>query len=418
MTTAQILYGVRNGELVHVDEVKSGLACACTCPDCIRPLIAKKGDVLAHHFAHEADDTNCNPTPESLVHAYAKQQVAKLQKLTLPPFSVHATYETEDRAVHELFWRYTPHYCLDVRSAEIEAEVVRIEAMVRPDVLFRTSFGEVAAEVCFRHPVPPDKVEKICNQLHLSTVEIDISDLPVEASSQSINAAISDSRRWKWLHNQHAFYIDADMRRLLARSTRFFFPKPPHAQPQLSMHKVPTRKLATADGLKLRAAQLAQELRELPTHDVLRRVRALGIEMRIALHCHYIGITPTQLPLNLMQTFYGASSLGMHPIVWQTGVFAKFCMAGGEFSVRRVEEWVRAAFEDKALETLESMTQSANGFSVVTEALYYYLRNLSAQGLLQELRGKRPEASIFAPIREKKAAVLALLKQLPAAIAL
>ena len=415
MSGPQILYGVRNGELVHIDDVERGLACGCICRECKRPLVARKGEVLSHFFAHDADEVNCNPTPESLVHSYAKQQVAKLRKLILPPFSVRAEYETEDSEVHELFWKYTPHYCLDVESAEVEAEVVRIEATIKPDVFFRTTFGYVAAEVCFRHPVPPEKLEKIRNKVHLSTVEINLSDLPVDASSQTINAAIADIRRWKWLHNQHAFYIETDMCRLLAKSTRIFVPKPPHAQPQLSMHKVPTRKLATADELRMRAAQLAAELRETPSRDALQRVRSLGTEMRIALHCHYIGIKPTQLPLNLMQTFYGASSLGMHPIVWQTGVFAKFCMAGDEFSVKPVEEWVRAAFEEKELETLESMTQSTNGFSTVAEALYYYLRNLCAQGLLRENKGKRPWESSFAPIKSTRTEVRARLLALPAA---
>lgn len=117
-----------------------------------------------------------------------------------------------------------------------------------------------------------------------------------------------------------------------------------------------------------------------------------------------------------MQTFYGASSLGMHPIVWQTGVFAKFCMAGSKFGVRAVEDWIRATIEDEALETLEGMTQSANGFSIVTEALYYYLRNLSAQGLLREIRGQRPWDSTFSPIKPTKAEVRALLLARPAAI--
>lgn len=43
-----------HGALVHVDDVANGAACACTCPSCGQPLVAKNGGcVLIHHFAHQ-----------------------------------------------------------------------------------------------------------------------------------------------------------------------------------------------------------------------------------------------------------------------------------------------------------------------------------------------------------------------------
>lgn len=416
MALPKLRYGLRDGELVHIDDAENGLACSCICPECRRPLLAKQGEKLAHHFAHEADDVSCNPSPESLVHLYAKQQVAKLQRLTLPPFPVHASYETDDGAVHELFWRYAPYFSLDVCSAEVEQEIKQFEVTLKPDVVFDTTFGRVAAEVYFRHRVPPEKLEKLKNVFYISTVEIDLSDLLDEASSQTISAALADIRRWQWLHNQHARYRQAEMVRLLSRSSRIFAPKPPQAQPRLSMHKVPSRKLATADGMKRRVDLLALELREMSQRDTLAKVRALSTEMRIALHCHYISIKPTLLPLHLMQTFDGSGAPGMHPIVWETGVFAKFCMSGGEFSARQVEDWVRAAFDDKDLVKLESMTQSTNAFSPITEAMYHFLCNLSAQGLLREIKGIRPWESRFAPVAPSRTEVRARLLTLPPAL--
>ncbi|MBQ2680905.1 MAG: hypothetical protein IJF97_03110 [Eggerthellaceae bacterium] len=42
------------GSLVHVDSVDNGSACACVCPSCKQPLVAKNaGSVLIHHFAHQ-----------------------------------------------------------------------------------------------------------------------------------------------------------------------------------------------------------------------------------------------------------------------------------------------------------------------------------------------------------------------------
>lgn len=44
-------YGSQHGNLIHISEVRSGKS-ALTCPYCDDALIARKGKVVAHHFAH------------------------------------------------------------------------------------------------------------------------------------------------------------------------------------------------------------------------------------------------------------------------------------------------------------------------------------------------------------------------------
>jgi len=44
-----------NGELVDVHDVLRGKACACVCPGCLAPVVAKQGEVNVWHFAHEAE---------------------------------------------------------------------------------------------------------------------------------------------------------------------------------------------------------------------------------------------------------------------------------------------------------------------------------------------------------------------------
>jgi len=43
---------VNHGTYMHISEVPRGLDCNCKCPECGGELIAKKGDILRHHFAH------------------------------------------------------------------------------------------------------------------------------------------------------------------------------------------------------------------------------------------------------------------------------------------------------------------------------------------------------------------------------
>lgn len=47
-----------SGVFKRVDQVESGLACDCYCPDCGTALIAKKGDKVQHHFSHRASDAD------------------------------------------------------------------------------------------------------------------------------------------------------------------------------------------------------------------------------------------------------------------------------------------------------------------------------------------------------------------------
>ena len=69
-------------EPVHVSDVDRGLACKCICNDCDKPLIARKGDERAHHFAHQGDQ-NSTCLGEGNLHKYAKKILKEEKRLTL-----------------------------------------------------------------------------------------------------------------------------------------------------------------------------------------------------------------------------------------------------------------------------------------------------------------------------------------------
>ena len=64
---------VSDGALVLPREVPRGLAARCLCPECGLPVLARKGRVVRHHFAHFAA-TRC--TGESALHAALVRAVA------------------------------------------------------------------------------------------------------------------------------------------------------------------------------------------------------------------------------------------------------------------------------------------------------------------------------------------------------
>jgi len=75
-----------NGNFISINQVSSGLACNCSCPGCGRRLIAKKGAVQAHHFAHyaEALQDACTSAGESALHRFAKDILAERREISLP----------------------------------------------------------------------------------------------------------------------------------------------------------------------------------------------------------------------------------------------------------------------------------------------------------------------------------------------
>lgn len=75
-----------DGRLVDIDNVPSGLACNCTCPGCGRAMVAKKGDVQAHHFAHHAqqDGQSCVSAGETALHKFAKRILDERLEIVLP----------------------------------------------------------------------------------------------------------------------------------------------------------------------------------------------------------------------------------------------------------------------------------------------------------------------------------------------
>ena len=67
-----IPYGLKDGNIVHINEVERGLACNCICPACNGSLIARKGGIKCHHFGHNPG-LNCNS--ETALHATGKRMI-------------------------------------------------------------------------------------------------------------------------------------------------------------------------------------------------------------------------------------------------------------------------------------------------------------------------------------------------------
>ena len=138
-------YAVSNdtNELLHVDSVKKGLECNCICPDCGDPMIAKKGKVKAHHFAHSSktERESCYMT---MLHKVMQQHFTRLEFLSLPASELSIFSEIIN----------VPKRKVKVLGAKLEFKIGQYYA----DVLLETKLGDIAIEIFVTHKNEEEKI--------------------------------------------------------------------------------------------------------------------------------------------------------------------------------------------------------------------------------------------------------------------
>ena len=395
-----IRYGLHDGQLRHISEVEQGLACDCRCLECREPLMAKKGPVLAHHFSHTGE-TNCNPSPEKLTHRYAKELIAQRLIAIEPAFEIR-----QEVSGLEAWWRQ-PAGLFKADRAIVEPTDYE---EFKPDVMLVRGAMKFAIEVYFRHPVPPAKAA-LLEKRYLHVVEVDLSDLDENAGPEVIGRALDQHRRWKWLSNRSPCIHE--LKNQLDTCSKLYVPKleqlkerkaPKSASPQLPHNKIreAATKLTAVNSWLARPKETRKPYADLDQAE------------KLALHCVYLGISPLELPIQLMQNVRGQSLLGkVHGLYWQTWLFAKFCVGTRPIDIRKIEEAARQAFPD--LRSMRGTLESTNGFSATTELFYEFLMQLALQGLIIQQQGSKPWLNTFAPKVRTPEEARALLTKFPAA---
>ncbi|MBI3416933.1 MAG: hypothetical protein HY043_16705 [Verrucomicrobia bacterium] len=164
--TLKLPFAVCGDKIIHISEVESGRQINCLCPVCNTRLIARKGNLRQHHFAHDTG-TNCNG--ESALHWFGK----------------HLLLEAIDRALTEgctipMEWQcdqcdHKHDGNLLKKAASVALEQVLGEA--RPDLLLKDATGKpvVAIEVIVTHE-PEQSARDFYLKQNIVVVEVRIKD--------------------------------------------------------------------------------------------------------------------------------------------------------------------------------------------------------------------------------------------------
>ncbi|MEY9538069.1 hypothetical protein ABIE85_001129 [Bradyrhizobium diazoefficiens] len=177
-----------DGALLHIDDVPSGLACSCFCVGCERPMVAKKGAIQVHHFAHHSarDGSSCPSAGETALHKFAKKVLDQRLEIALPELYVSSDDDRElvVSAMTLKFDRAT----LELRSGPIV-----------PDVVLELFDRRLLVEFKVTHSCDEAKIEYI-RALDVGAIEIDLSQYRDRPLDEIGNDILYNAPR-AWLHN-------------------------------------------------------------------------------------------------------------------------------------------------------------------------------------------------------------------------
>ncbi|WP_448213516.1 competence protein CoiA family protein [Colwellia sp. MEBiC06753] len=179
----ELVYGLRSGLVVSINDVKQGLDCGCKCPYCCARLVAKKGDIRQHHFAHY-DNEDCTYGPETAIHLLAKQVIKDNAFVMLPSSYVKIERQDDIGLTHQ-YSIYEQERAHALNNIEVEKAFDGFQ----PDVSAIMDDGQALdIEILVTHAVDKDKA-RVHAQTDRKMLEIDLSCLPRTSSIQEVTCA-------------------------------------------------------------------------------------------------------------------------------------------------------------------------------------------------------------------------------------
>lgn len=176
-------FAIRNGVIIDVAEVSSGLQLDCLCPACHEPLVARKGEIKTHHFAHRSHST-CEG--ESALHELGKRLIVEKIENAL-----------KRGAPLPMRWRCDTCELEHTGDLIKEATCVGMERTLdgcRPDIVLSREDGTPVAiiEVVVTH-APDDNVIEFCGKHGIALIIHRVKSVAALAAIRRLDEYIPDN---------------------------------------------------------------------------------------------------------------------------------------------------------------------------------------------------------------------------------
>lgn len=190
--THNVVYSNKEGCLVHISEVDRGERCGCFCVACNGRMIAKKGAVRSHHFAH-LFETNCTGGTETILHMLSKELIAEMGAIDIPPYvyTMRRKIDGEEIVIGGTV----------AKGGEVIIEGVELEQADEgfiPDAIITSTGKKLAIEIAVTHKVGHSKIKRI-RRADLPTIEIMLSDVDALLTRDELRTKLKDhiqSKTW------------------------------------------------------------------------------------------------------------------------------------------------------------------------------------------------------------------------------
>lgn len=147
-------YGLKNDNVVYIDDVLRGLECEAKCLSCGGALIAKKGDVKVHHFAHHnGDGESCN---ESVLHRLSKQIIDWECLISTPQSELIVEVHDISEQVHK------KSYIEESKVLNVDNVLLELASVgFVPDVTCNALGKKMYIEIVVSNDVSEEKLERV-----------------------------------------------------------------------------------------------------------------------------------------------------------------------------------------------------------------------------------------------------------------
>ncbi|HEX8326072.1 MAG TPA: hypothetical protein VF629_00940 [Hymenobacter sp.] len=234
-------YGLRDGQLWHISQVATGLACKCICLGCGALLVARNsvGNVKVAHFAHY-QALECTTGLQTAIHLAAKDIIAQHKQLCLPGMAGHLSFTPAfwesfsfDARPYadELFdtlgfmgtefisssYETDNYYSFPARLVVLDEVILeKRTGDIIPDIMVRIGSKWLLVEVAVTHFVDEEKKTKI-RAMGLPAIEIDLSKIRRDISMSDLEELIiRGEQHKKWLNNP-------ELRRVVSQRRQRYF---------------------------------------------------------------------------------------------------------------------------------------------------------------------------------------------------
>lgn len=207
INTANTAYAYKHGILVHVSSVASGLKCGCCCTKCNNPVIAKKGQIREHHFAH-TPGTECTGAAETVLHLLSKEIISELMSISIPAYNYKRTKSFPNR-------KSIIHEEKIAKGGKVAIDAVEIEKHLgsfKPDIVTISHGKKLIIEIAVTHKVGKRKQRKL-RKYNIPAIEIRMPEEYALKGKEELKDIIKNNTDIKyWLYHPkekqafHSFY--------------------------------------------------------------------------------------------------------------------------------------------------------------------------------------------------------------------